>query len=139
MFAVIGQVAIPIPVVGAAIGSMVGYALSSAFYKELVDSLKEAKIAKERRIQIEAECAEAMAMIAEYRTQAEQVINSYFQSHIQIFTSALKGMDEAVELGDINQFICAATAIQEKLGHTPSFTNIGEFDQLMESNQPFKL
>ena len=139
MFAAVGQVAIPIPIVGAAVGSMIGYALSSTFYKELTESLKEAKVAKDRRIQIEAECAEAMAMIAEYRSQAEQIINSYFQSHIQIFSSALSGMDEAVELGDINQFISAATAIQTKLGYNPSFTNMEEFDQIMESDLPFKL
>lgn len=139
MFAAVGQVAIPIPIVGAAVGSMVGYALSSVFYKELIESLKDAKIAKERRIQIEAECAEAMAMIAEYRSQAEQVINSYFQSHIQIFTSALAGLDEAVELGDISQFISASNVIQNKLGYNSSFANMEEFDKLMESDRPFIL
>lgn len=138
MFAAVGQAAIPIPVVGAAVGSMVGYALSSAFYKELVDSLKEAKLAKEQRIQIEAECAEARTMIAEYRTQAEQIINEYFQSHIQVFSSALSEMDQAVELGDIDQFISANAAIQIKLNYKPSFTNKTEFDSLMESDQPFK-
>ena len=139
MFAAVGQLAIPIPIVGAAVGSMVGYALSSAFYKELIESLKDAKIAKERRTQIEAECDEAMTMLAEYRSQAEHVINSYFQSHIQIFTSALAGMDEAVELGDINQFITASNVIQNKLGYNSSFVNMEEFDKLMESDRPFIL
>ena len=47
MFAAVGQILIPVPVVGAMIGSMAGYALSSALYKELLDSLKEAKLAEE--------------------------------------------------------------------------------------------
>lgn len=53
MFAIVGQAAIPIPIVGAMVGSMVGYSLSSAFYKELTTSLKEAKLAREDRIRIE--------------------------------------------------------------------------------------
>lgn len=43
MFAVAGQALIPIPVVGAMAGSLVGYALSSACYGELVNALKGAK------------------------------------------------------------------------------------------------
>lgn len=52
MFAVIGQTVIPIPVVGGLIGGMVGYALSSATYGVLVGSLKEAKLAREERIEL---------------------------------------------------------------------------------------
>ena len=78
MFAAVGQIAIPIPVVGAMVGSMVGYALSASFYKELTQSLKEAKIAREERIRIEKECQEARAMIAEYRIHMQQTIKQYF-------------------------------------------------------------
>lgn len=44
MFAVVGQAVIPIPAVGAIIGSMVGYSLASASYGLLLESQKEAKL-----------------------------------------------------------------------------------------------
>lgn len=139
MFATAGQFAIPIPVVGAMVGSMLGYALSSAFYNELIGSQKKAKLAKERRIQIETECAYAIGMIEEYRAEVERVINLYLNEHIAVFSEALAGMDKAMALGDIEQFIQTNLSIQLILGHEVSFHSMDEFDALMESDEPFKL
>ena len=139
MFAAVGQIAIPIPVVGAMVGSMVGYALSSSFYKELTQSLKEAKIAREERIRIEKECQEARAMIAEYRIQMQKTIQQYFASHIKVFNEAISGIDEAMLTGDIDLFLKSSASIQTKLGYTPEFSNMSEFQSMMESDKPFNL
>lgn len=139
MFAAVGQIAIPIPVVGAMVGSMVGYALSASFYKELTQSLKEAKIAREERIRIEKECQEARAMIAEYRILMQQTIKQYLESHIMVFNEALSGIDEAMLTGDIDLFLKSSASIQTKLGYTPEFSNMSEFQSMMESDKPFNL
>lgn len=139
MFAAVGQAAIPIPVIGAMVGSMIGYALSSAFYKELTQSLKDAKVAHQQRVQIETECSTARAMIAEYRLQAEQLIDSYLKEHTRVFSQALIGMDNAVALGDINLLIQANTSIQRQLKYVQGFSNMDEFVSMMESDKSFKL
>lgn len=62
LFAIIGQAVIPIPVVGGLIGGMVGYAISSASYGTLLQTLKEEKYAHEERIRIEQACEEHIQM-----------------------------------------------------------------------------
>ncbi len=52
----IGQLAIPIPVVGALIGGYVGMVMSKTFYDISLKTLKEAKEAHQKRIEIEKEC-----------------------------------------------------------------------------------
>ncbi|GAA7053213.1 hypothetical protein AOH534_07120 [Helicobacter pylori] len=53
-----GQALIPIPVVGALIGGFVGTTMSKTFYDISLKTLKEAKEAHRRRIEIEKECRE---------------------------------------------------------------------------------
>ncbi len=48
-----GQALIPIPVVGALIGGFVGITMSKTFYDISLKTLKEAKEAHQRRIEIE--------------------------------------------------------------------------------------
>ncbi len=139
MFATVGQIAIPIPIVGAVVGSMVGYALSSAFYKELTQSLRDAKLAKERRLAIEAECAEAILMIESFRADFELAVHHYLQSHIEVFSQALSGMDSALVDGNVDLFISSANAITEKLGQRPQFRTMEEFEDLIYSDKNLKL
>ena len=140
MFAIAGQVLIPIPVVGGAIGSMVGYALSSACYKELTDALKEAKLAKEERIKIEKECQEAIVLIRQYRAEMNAVINNYLSVYSLTFNSAFEQMHKALELSDIDGFIGGANKITEKLNGKITFHSFAEFeDKVMNTYEPFKL
>ena len=134
VFAAIGQILIPIPVVGGLIGSMVGYALSSACYGQLTSALKNAKLARERRIQIEAECAEAIRMIREYRAEMEAAISEYLSDHIAVFHTAFDEIKTALNTGDIDGFISGANTITRKLGGKPQFENMSEFETLMESS-----
>lgn len=56
--ALAGQALIPIPVVGVLIGGFVGITMSKTFYDISLKTLKEAKEAHQRRIEIEKECRE---------------------------------------------------------------------------------
>lgn len=134
MFAVAFQAAIPIPVVGALVGSMVGYAFSSAYYKEVLNVFKEAKLAHERRLRIEAECAEAIKMIREYRERLESIISEYLIDHITVFNDALNQMNTALELGDIDSFIEGNNKIINKLGKKSQFNSFKEIDDFMNSD-----
>ena len=132
---VIGQIAIPIPVIGGLIGGILGYALSSACYGQLLAALKGAKLARERRIQIESECAEAIRMIQEYRIEIETTISQYLSDHIITFHLVFDEIKTALNIGDIDGFIAGANRITRKLGGKPQFDNMSEFEAFMKSSE----
>ena len=138
MFAVVGQAVIPIPVVGAMIGSMVGYALSSACYGELVGALKEAKLAHEERIRIERECEESIKMIVQFREEMNDAIEKYLNDMKETFNNALENAERAIWKDDIDGFICAANSISNKLGKKALFNTFREFDDFMNTSDSFK-
>lgn len=136
MFAAAGQIALPIPIVGAVVGSTIGYALSSAFYKELTQSLKEAKVAEAYRKAVEAECNEAIKMINSYRADFELATHAYFESQITLFDRALEGMDKALAEGDIDTFIKSNLLISDALGQNSPIRSYEEGVSLMTSSRP---
>ena len=139
MFTVVGQMAIPVPIVGALVGSMVGYALTSAFYDNLTTALKEAKIARENRIRIEKECEEAISMIQQYRAEMKAYVQRYLSHYNNIFNDAFMQMDDAFLSNDIDKFIGGANKITIALGGTEQFTNMNEFNTFMNSSESFNL
>ena len=139
MFAAIGQVAIPVPVVGAMIGSMVGYSFSSAAYGILTESLKDAKMAKEERKLIEKTCEEHINMIREYRSEMEKIINEYLSDSMDVFRESFSGIKNALAIGDVDWFIDSANTITEYFGGMPSFSSMDDFNNKMLSGSTFKL
>ncbi len=139
MFASAGQLLIPIPVVGGMIGSMLGYALASSCYGELLSALKQAKLAHEERLRVERECAEAITLIRQYRTEMEKAVSTYLSDHIAVFTDAFSQMNRAIGLNNIDGFMAGANAITAKFGGTVKFSNYSEFDSFMQMNGTLRL
>ena len=137
-FSAIGQAAIPIPFVGAAIGGMIGYALSSASYQLLVTSLKEEKLAKEERARIERECEEHINLIRGYRAEMESIIGEYLQQYADMFHSSFDNMKIALNMGDVDGFISSASQITEAFGKEALFNNFDEFDSIMLKQETIK-
>lgn len=139
MFTVIGQAVIPIPVVGGLIGGMVGYALSSATYGVLVNSLKEAKIAHEERIAIEKACEEHIKMIREYRAQMNAIIEEYLSETMDIFDQSFSGIKAALAIGDVDLLIESANEITDALGGNKPFETMDDFNKKMLLGEKFVL
>lgn len=139
MFATIGQIAIPIPVVGGLIGGMIGYALSSASYGLLLNALKEKEMAHKERMYIESVCAEHIKMIREYRLEIEKIINQYLSNKLEVFNEAFTGIKNALEIGDIDLFIENTNRITENFGGKPAFSTIDEFDKIMLAKTTIKI
>lgn len=135
MGAAVGQTLIPIPIVGGLIGGMVGYTLSSMYYNSLLSALKNAKMAREERLRIEAECLESINAIKEYRLQIEIIVNNYLQENQSAFDSAFSEMEIACNTADINKFIKGANKITQQIGGVPLFETKQELDGLMDSNE----
>ena len=139
MFAVIGQAVIPIPVVGGLIGGMIGYALSSATYGILINSLKEEKLAKEEREVIEKACEEHIRMIREYRAEMEKLINEYLIDSMDLFRDSFSGIKNALAIRDVDLFIKSSNTIAESFGGQASFSNMDDFNMKMMSGATFKI
>ncbi len=138
MFGAIGQAAIPIPVVGAMIGSMIGYTIASASYGMLMGALNEAKLARERRIAIEKECEEHIQLIRAYRQELEENIRQYLGTRMVLFNNAFDGLKSSLNIGDVDGFISSANQITAVLGKEVQFRDFDEFDSLMNSSEAFK-
>ncbi len=139
MFSAIGQVAIPIPVVGAIIGGMVGYALSSASYDILMKSLNDAKMAREERVRVEKACEEHIKLIKEYRLEIENLINEYLSESMTDFRCSFDAVKKSLDIGDVDGFIEGTNQIIVDFGGTPSFSDIEDFNFKMENGITFKL
>lgn len=134
LFATIGQIAIPIPVVGGLIGGMLGYAVASASYGTLLGALKEADLAAQERKEIEAACEQQIKLIREYRAQMEALISQYLTTHMEEFQISFAGIKNALQIGDVDGVISSANQIAEMLGKDIPFKNMDEFEQIMSNN-----
>lgn len=139
MGAALGQTVLPIPVVGAIVGSMVGYALSSATYGVIMETLKEAKLAREERIAVEAACQEHIKMIREYREQMNVVIEEYLSDMMDVFNESFAGIKDALAIGDVDLMVESANNITSLLGGNRPFENMADFDEKMLQSATFYL
>lgn len=120
-------------------GSALGYAAATAVYQELVTSLKEYEQAKEDRIQIELACKEAIQMTLAYRNEMNQMVEQYLSEHLSVIGESFIAMDQAVLEGDVDNFLHSNGELQKLLGRTVQFTTQEQFDELMISDDSFKL
>ena len=137
MFAAIGQVAIPIPVLGALIGGMVGYALTNTLYQSFFDVLKDARLSTERKQLIEMQCEAARLLSKEY----EFKIKELFAYRIQELEAYSNNMFDALDSPDINpeEFCLRMNRFAEELGTKISIKNMAELDEAMLSDLPLTI
>ncbi|GAA7025839.1 hypothetical protein ID0182_01090 [Helicobacter pylori] len=120
---VIGQLAIPIPVVGALIGGFVGITMSETFYDISLKTLKEAKEMHQKRIEIEKECREHIRLLEMYRNQFKEVFDRYFHGTIKFFNESFDELERVLYAGDADLVIGANNKIQEGIDQKPLFGN----------------
>nr|WP_023559447.1 hypothetical protein [Helicobacter pylori] len=96
----IGQLAIPIPVVGALIGGFVGITMSKTFYDISLKTLKEAKEAHQDRIKAEKKCRENIRQLEMYRNQFKEVFERYFHGNMKFFNESFDKLERALYAGD---------------------------------------
>ncbi len=119
----IGQLAIPIPVVGALIGGFVGTVMSKTFYDISLKILKEVKKAHQDRIKAEKECRESIRLLEMHQNQFKEVFEQYFHETTKFFNQSFDELERALYAGDADLAIGANNKIQERLGQKPLFGN----------------
>lgn len=115
------------------------YTLASISVTVIRDALKAPKIARERRIQIEKECREQIQAMKAFREEFERNTLTWVSEKTDAFKNALDAMDNALQLNDVDAFICGANQITHAMGCKTQFNNCNEFNCLMESDEPFIL
>ncbi len=137
--AVAGQALIPIPVVGALVGGFVGAILSETFFNALLKAREEAKLARQRRIEIERECRELIKLLETYQNQFNEVFERYFHETTKFFNQNFDELERALYAGDADLAIGVNNKIQERLGQKPLFNNKQECWELITSNKEIEI
>ncbi|WP_000711071.1 hypothetical protein [Helicobacter pylori] len=137
--AVAGQALIPIPVVGALVGGFVGAILSETCFNAFLKDREEAKLAHQRRIEIEKECREFIKLLEIYQNQFKEVFERYFHETTKFFNQNFDELERVLYAGDADLAIGVNNKIQERLGQKPLFNNTQEFWELITSNKDIRM
>jgi hypothetical protein len=137
MMAALGQLAIPIPFVGAAIGSMIGYTLSSMFYQSALEAGREAKIAKANLIHVLAIEAESRAEIEKQRN----ILTDFMAKEMPELLCETEQLFAAINHAqDVDTIAASINSYAELMGAQLQFKNQIEFDNFMlNSDKPLHL
>ncbi|MFP6109503.1 hypothetical protein ACLGA6_03370 [Helicobacter pylori] len=137
--AVAGQALIPIPVVGALIGGFVGAALSETCFNALLKAREEAKLARQRRIEIEKECREIIKLLEAYQNQFKEMFEKYFHETTKFFNQSFNELERASYAGDADLAIAVNNKSREWLGQKALFDNKQEGWGLIISNKDIRM
>ncbi|MDR2091994.1 MAG: hypothetical protein LBP58_01550 [Azoarcus sp.] len=137
MMATVGQIAIPIPIVGGVIGGMIGCTLSAMFYRESLNAFKEAKAAHADYLRIKAQCEEARAQMEHYQAELQALFDAKISNLRATLDDLFGAMDSAAQTGEIDAFCATANRFGEVLGHKLQFVTMREFEDFMASDESF--
>ncbi len=137
MMAAIGQVALPVPFVGAAVGSMIGYTLSSLFYTISLDASRQAKASQKNSAEVQAICTAARAeMLAE-----QHKLNNFLNTEFAQLSKETQELFISMEANNQNTdaFAMAINRYANLLGAELEFKSEVEFENFMHTAQPLVL
>lgn len=127
----VGQALIPIPVVGAAVGALVGSVMTSKYYGELMNTLKIKELEHQERLKIIAECEQAAAQTRAFREELESYLEAYFKDYQDCFDDALSEIQYGYQTGDAESMVSGANKITQKLGGQVRYKTMGEFKSFL--------
>ncbi len=137
--AVAGQALIPIPVVGALVGGFVGAILSETCFNAFLKAREEAKLARQRRIEIEKECREFIKLLEIYQNQFKEVFEQHFHETTKFFNQNFDALERASYAGDADLAIAVNNKSREWLGQKALFDNKQEGWELIISNKDIRM
>lgn len=134
-----GQALIPIPVVGALVGCFVGAILSETCFNAFLKAREEAKLVRQRRIEIEKECREIIKQLEAYQNQFKEVFEKYFHETTKFFNQSFNELERASYAGDADLAIAVNNKSREWLGQKALFDNKQEGWELIISNKDIRM
>lgn len=128
-----GQALIPIPVVGGAIGALVGSALTSSYYHSLISDLQQREFEHQERMRIIAECRKTSEQTKAFRMELEAYLQEYFREYQDCFDTAISSMQFSFQTKDAEGIIAGANQITAKLGGQVHYETMEEFKTFFDS------
>ncbi len=123
----VGQALIPIPVVGAAVGALVGSFLSGQLCGTVSEALQRKDLEHQERMRLQAEYKKAVAQSRAFRQELETYLESYFRDCRACFDEALSEIHQAFQSGDSEGVVRGANMVTQRLGGTVQFGDRKEF------------
>ncbi len=108
-------------------------------YQMLKRSLEEYKLSAQERKRIEAECQKNIDILNNERQKICLIVENYLNSYLTAFNIGQNMIDEALEQSDSKKYIEGNLIVQKALDCETQFETKDEFDDLMESDDDFKL
>lgn len=127
---VVGQAAIPVPVVGALVGGMVGSLCSGLAIQGLTlmgTLAREAHDEWEALARLEVEIAATMIVLEEERRIVEAVSRTHELRFAQVICPALETLEVAIREGRVDEALDATSRLIIAHGREPLFSTVAEF------------
>ncbi|WP_033603739.1 hypothetical protein [Helicobacter pylori] len=113
--------------------------MASQFLHTFLKVREEAKMARQRRIEVEKECREIIKLLEAYQNQFKEVFEPYFHETTKFFNQSFDELERAFYAGDADWAIGVNNKIQERLGQKPLFSNKQECWELIISNKEIRM
>ena len=111
----------------------------AAAYKIYQSAARDAKLARERRLEIERLSNEAIAQLRAERAEMNALVDGYLLDRLMPFSEGIAAMDDAILENDDDGFIRANAELWELFGRNAQYHSAEEFDDLMLSDEAFRL
>lgn len=116
-----------------------GAILSETCFNALLKAREEAKLACQRRIEIERECREIIKLLEIYQNQFKEVFEKYFHETTKFFNQSFNELERASYAGDADLAIAVNNKSREWLGQKALFDNKQEGWELIISNKDIRM
>lgn len=140
-YGALGQVTIPIPVVGALVGSGVGYLIGNLIHQSGLIALGDSSIVKEakaRRQQLEQFCLRSIPQIQKHRKELELQLEQHRELRQHKVDLGFSIMDKSLESLNPDEYLKGLNLIGEQFGIILPYKNFEEFDRIMTSNETLR-
>lgn len=132
--AAVGQAFIPIPLVGAAVGALVGSAVSEAFYNNFKEAMDRAELARAEYEQVRAAADAAIARMNAESAAFEAAASRLFARRTAAVSAGFAQLERSSQRGDINGLIAGLDQIARAYGKDIQYHSFDEFDAMMRDN-----
>lgn len=114
------------------------YAFAAA-YKIYACAAADAQLARDRRVEIERLASEAIEQLQKQRTEMEDFVDACLLNRLEPFQEGLSAASQALLDDDDDAYIAASAKLWDIFGRESQYGNAREFDDLILSEEVFKL
>lgn len=140
-YGVLGQAAIPVPVIGFFIGSSIGFVVGNALLSSGHLSLGESsavKASRKRYEEVKSLCDSLIPKVQESRKNLTAYLEEYFSDRREVISKALLELEVAATEGNMQSFTKSLDSINCQFGASLQFESFEEFDDFMVSDVDLK-